>query len=218
MTPPQPARPARPAAAPQPADPAQPPARARDGARPMRADARRNYERLLAAAATVLEEQGTEASLEEVARRAGVGIGTLYRHFPTRAALLEAVLQESMTTLETRARELAAAPDAAAGVLLWLRDLAAYASRYRGLASAVMVNLVDEHTEFESCAGMLHAADALLRRAQLTGAVRADISMPDAVTLVNALVWSLEQGNGDQAQFERLFAVVADGLRPPAGA
>ncbi|MFC8455052.1 TetR/AcrR family transcriptional regulator [Kitasatospora sp. NPDC057223] len=186
--------------------------------RPMRADARRNYERLLAAAATVLEEQGTEASLEEVARRAGVGIGTLYRHFPTRAALLEAVLQESMATLESRANVLAATPDPAAGLLLWLRDLAAYAARYRGLASTVMVNLVDERTEFESCAGMLHAAGKLLQRAQLSGGIRADVSMSDAVTLVNALVWSLEQGGGDPEQFERLFTVLADGLRHPAGA
>ncbi|MFF0416550.1 TetR/AcrR family transcriptional regulator [Kitasatospora sp. NPDC004745] len=218
MTPPRSAKPAQPdQTAPEtgPDRPGQPTGRPRAaGARPMRADARRNYERLLAAAATVLEEQGTEASLEEIARRAGVGIGTLYRHFPTRAALLEAVLQDSMATLEGRARDLTASADPTAGLLAWLRDLAAYATRFRGLASAVMVNLVDEHTDFESCAGMLTAAGTLLRQAQLAGGVRADVSVPDAVTLVNALVWALEQGNGDEEQFERLFDVVARGLRP----
>ncbi|MFJ9697869.1 TetR/AcrR family transcriptional regulator [Kitasatospora sp. NPDC101183] len=213
MTPPRPAKPAQPAQTATPG-PDRPATRTPAGARPMRADARRNYERLLEAAATVLEEQGTEASLEEIARRAGVGIGTLYRHFPTRAALLEAVLQDSMATLEGRARELADSADPAAGLLDWLRDLAAYATRFRGLASAVMVNLVDEHTDFESCAGMLTAAGLLLRRAQESGGVRADISVPDAVTLVNALVWALEQRDGDEEQFERFFDVVARGLRP----
>jgi len=184
----------------------------------MRADARRNYERLLATAAAVLKEQGTDASLEEVARRAGVGIGTLYRHFPTRAALLEAVLQETMGTLQARAKELAAEPDPAQAVLLWLRDLAKDAAVYRGLAAAVMVNLVDGHGEFGSCTSMLSAAEELLLRAQRSGAVRAEVQMPDLVTAVNALVWALEQGGGDWTQFDRIFTVFADGLRPPAGA
>src|SRR5499433_1511780 len=91
--------------------------------RPMRADAQRNYERLLSAAAAAFAEHGADdVSLEEIARRAGVGIGTLYRHFPTRQALLEAVYRDQVEALRARADELLVSVPPGAALAIWLRD------------------------------------------------------------------------------------------------
>ena len=91
--------------------------------RPMRADARRNYERLLIEARTAFTDHGTDTSLEDIARRAGVGIGTLYRHFPNRTALMGAVFQGEVDALLTHALELADAPQPCAALVEWLRAI-----------------------------------------------------------------------------------------------
>src|SRR3954471_15202336 len=106
--------------------------------RPKRADARRNYDKLVAAATEAFTEHGTDASLEDIARRAGVGIGTLYRHFPNRTALMGAVFQGEMNALLTRSRELAKAPQPCTALVDWLRAIVQHASTYRGLAQALM--------------------------------------------------------------------------------
>lgn len=98
----------------------------------MRADARRNHERLLTEARAAFAEHGTDAPLEEVARRAGLGIGTLYRHFPTRADLLNAVFQEALAALLHRSHELAGAAEPCRALVEWLRALIAHAGEYRG--------------------------------------------------------------------------------------
>src|SRR5690349_3483716 len=90
--------------------------------RAMRADARRHYGRLLAEARSAFAAHGTDASLEDVARRAGVGIGTLYRHFPNRHALLSAVFEDAVGDLLTRSQELLAAPEPCAALVTWLRE------------------------------------------------------------------------------------------------
>src|SRR5881227_1228774 len=100
----------------------------------MRADARRNYERLLAAARAAFAEHGVDASLDDIARSAGVGPGTLYRHFPTRHALLEAVLGDAQATLLAEAEKLATEPDPDAALLTWMRGLATHSRTFRGLA------------------------------------------------------------------------------------
>src|SRR5213083_2740800 len=103
----------------------------------MRADARRNYERLLAAARAAFAEHGVDASLDDIARSAGVGPGTLYRHFPTRQALLERVLQEAQGVLVAAAEADADLADPHAALVSWLRRLADHSMSFRGLAEAL---------------------------------------------------------------------------------
>lgn len=179
--------------------------------RPMRADARRNYERLLAAARDAFAGQGTEASLEDIARSAEVGIGTLYRHFPTRRALLEAVLHDSMVTLDTRARELFDSPSPEEALLLWLRYLVAHTTTYRGLAATLMSSVGDETSElYGSCERMRSTGARLLLGAQKAGAIRPDVTGADLVKLVNAIAWVGEHSEDDA---DRLLDLLMNGLR-----
>jgi AcrR family transcriptional regulator len=180
-------------------------AKAGDG---MRADARRNYQRLLAAAGAAFTERGADdVSLEEIARRAGVGIGTLYRHFPTRQALLEAVYRDQVDALEARAAELIQADSPAAALAEWLASLVAFSKAKRGLTTGML------HSELLSaCRDVLHGAtDALLARAQEAGAVRADVKGPDVMRLTHALSLAADLGQ-DPAQADRMLALVLDGL------
>ncbi|MGH2743058.1 MAG: TetR/AcrR family transcriptional regulator, partial [Thermoleophilaceae bacterium] len=140
--------------------------------RPKRADARRNHDKLIAAARDAFAEHGTSASLEEIARRAGVGIGTLYRHFPSRQELLEAVYVEEVEEVCQSADELVDQPpwDALAD---WLHQLVAYVGRKHALAEELW-NYLDRVAEvFRGCRAALFATgEPLLERAQQAGAVR----------------------------------------------
>ncbi|MEU2245487.1 helix-turn-helix domain-containing protein [Streptomyces sp. NPDC019224] len=187
-------------------------------ARPMRADARRNYGRLLAQARTAFAEHGTDASLEDVARRAGVGIGTLYRHFPTRHALMSAVFQEAVTSLITRSRELAGAERPCAALVEWLGAIVTHAGEYRGLAQALMSTCRDESSALARCNTPLREAGAvLLARAQSSGAVRADVSIDDLMQLTNAIALAAEQSPDDPELADRLLALTLRGLSSGPG-
>jgi AcrR family transcriptional regulator len=183
---------------------------------PRRADARRNHERLLAAAGDVVAEQGTQASLREVARRAEVGLGTLYRHFPTRDALLEALLRQRFDDLAEAARELAdAAPEQA--LTEWLRRFLAGSTTYRGLATSMMATLGDEGSPLSaSCHAMREAAGALLLRAQESGHVRSDVDRLEVFALVSALGWIADEAPVLADRTEHLFSLVMDALRADA--
>lgn len=179
----------------------------------MRADARRNYERLLAVAHTVFAEQGTGASLEEVARRAEVGIGTLYRHFPTRDALLEALLGEGFTSLRERAEALreSAAPQQA--LAEWLSHFAAGSATYRGLPASVLTTLRQEGSAlYDSCHGMRAAGAWLVVRAQEEGELRTDVDPMDVLALAGAVAWVAEQIPDDPRLPNRLLGLVMDAL------
>ncbi|RMI36649.1 TetR/AcrR family transcriptional regulator [Actinomadura harenae] len=181
----------------------------------MRADARRNYERLLAEARTVVADQGTDASLEEIARRAGVGIGTLYRHFPTREALLEALLRDRFDGLRAHAEDLLTRDDPFEALLAWMRRLATGTVAYRGLAQAMMAALQDETSElYVSCHGMRAAGEALLVRAQEAGEVRPDVHPNDVLYLANMVATAAEQTPDDTGLHDRLLTYTTDGLRP----
>src|ERR1044072_1250940 len=104
----------------------------------MRADARKNYDQLLAVARAVVTEQGADASLRDVARRAGVGLGTLYRHFPTREALLEALVRTSFDELTQRASELETSATADGSLVSWLREAVAVAYNYSGVVASMV--------------------------------------------------------------------------------
>ncbi|MFF9850026.1 TetR/AcrR family transcriptional regulator [Streptomyces litmocidini] len=180
----------------------------------MRADARRNHERLLIEARAAFAEQGTDAPLEEVARRAGVGIGTLYRHFPTRADLLNAVFQEALAELLARSRDLAESDAPCRALVEWLRALIAHAGEYRGLAHALMSASHDRSSALARCSDPLRAAgERLLARAREAGQVRADVSIGDLMQLTNAIALAAEQCPEDALLADRLLALTLRGLK-----
>jgi AcrR family transcriptional regulator len=189
--------------------------------RPMRADAQRNYERLLSAAFAVFAERGADdASLEEIARRAGVGIGTLYRHFPTRQALLEAVYRDQVDAVRARAEELLRSESPAEALADWLRALASFSSTKHSLTSALLATLGKDSELLSSCsADISGAAEKLLTRAQEAGQVRPDADARDLIRLVHAVNLAAQHAPTDPGQRDRLIGLVLDGLRaqPAAG-
>lgn len=182
--------------------------------RPLRADARRNHERLLCAARETFDEQGAEACLDEIARRAGVGIGTLYRHFPTRRAMLEAILHDGIEGLCLFADRLLTSPAPGEALFTWLRAVVAHAVASRGLAVELLRTMsAPESSPAPKCEEMRVMGGRLLARAQATGEVRDDVTADDLFTLVNGIAWASEQRAGDGERAERLLGVLLDGLR-----
>jgi AcrR family transcriptional regulator len=181
-------------------------------ARPLRADARQNYERLIEAAADSIRELGPNVSLEEVAKRAGVGIGTLYRHFPNRQALLEAVYRDQVDVNCARGRELLATMPPAEALPLWLHALLIYNLNMRGLKEALMAGEVAPRTS--ECKERMHAVGGeLLARAQEAGAVRRDLEITDLLRLVHSIALMVEPGAEGAARAERVFEVMVAGLK-----
>jgi AcrR family transcriptional regulator len=185
------------------------------GQRAMRADARRNHGRLLAEAKNAFLEHGADAPLEEIARRAGVGIGTLYRHFPTRLALQEAVYRDQIDVLCTRAHELAGVHPPGDALAEWMRFFTEHAFTRRGLMQTLKA-VIDRHSElFAHCHERIReAAGVLLGRAQEAGAVRRDATVSDVLKLTSALCLATEYAPEDR---DRLLTILLDGLRPPSG-
>ncbi len=178
--------------------------------RPRRADARRNYERLLGVAAETFAERGAGASLEEIARRAGVGIGTLYRHFPTRQALLEAVYIDEVEEMSRAAADLADLRPWDA-LVTWLRQFVRYAATKRALAEEMLATMDRDDEVFLACrTAITGAGEMLLRRAQEAGEVRPDATFADVGRMVSgiAAIPSAEAG-----QVERILDIALDGLR-----
>jgi AcrR family transcriptional regulator len=202
-----------------------PAAQDQDGApagapRPMRADAQRNYGRLLSAAAAAFAEHGADdVSLEEIARRAGVGIGTLYRHFPTRQALLEAVYREQVEAVRAAAEEQLQSDAPGAALAAWLRVLVDFSSTKHSLTTALLATMDKDSDLLSSCSAVIRgAAEALLARAQEAGAVRADADAKDLIRLVHAVNLAAQYGPADPDQRDRMLGFVLDGLRPqPVG-
>jgi len=179
--------------------------------RPRRADARRNYDRLLDTARQVFAERGADASLDEIARRAGVGPGTLYRHFPNRAELLSAVLADWVEDIRGAADgPLAGLPpaDALAG---WLRLLHRHLTTYRGLAA--FVNAEDPALS-GVCTPIAEVGEAVLGAAQRAGAARADVAVRDMHRMVNGVAIATESLPPDSPEVTRLLDIIAAGLRP----
>jgi AcrR family transcriptional regulator len=178
--------------------------------RPRRADARRNYEKLIEAAREAFAAGGADTSLEEVARLAGVGIGTLYRNFPERAALLEAVYLEEVQALCASAADFAGLPpwDALAG---WLRRLTAYLVTKQALAPALLQTFDRNAEVFQRSRAALHAVgEPLVRRAQDAGAVRADTDLTEVLKLVGGIAKiPVEQ----PAEIGHILEMALDGLR-----
>jgi AcrR family transcriptional regulator len=178
----------------------------------MRADAKKNYDHLLAVARDVFTEQGANASLRDVARRAGVGLGTLYRHFPTREALLEVLLRASFDTLTAKAGELETSGSADDALVLWLRETIAVTHSHRGVISSMMAAIADPNSALHaSCVTMRASGARLLARAQAEGLARADIDGADLFALVGALAWLNDQPS-HAPRADHLFGVIASAI------
>src|SRR5262249_3050936 len=188
--------------------------------RPMRADAQRNYTRLLDAASAAFAEHGADdVSLEQIARRAGVGIGTLYRHFPTRQALLEAVYRDQVELLDARAQELLMTEPPGDALAGWLRALMKFSSTKHSLMSALLATLGKDSELLSSCSKVLReAAGALLARAQEAGGVRPDAASGGVIRLVHAVNIATQRGPADPGEADRMLALILDGLRPQPAA
>jgi AcrR family transcriptional regulator len=185
--------------------------------RPQRADARRNYEKLISAARDVFAEDGTAATLDDIARRAQVGPATLYRHFPTRQHLLEAVYLGEVEAMSRAAAELADLPPWDA-LVQWLHDFVGYAATKRALAEE-MLSYVDQDAEVfrASRAALTSAGEGLLQRAQEQGVVRADTSFKEVARLLGGIAGIR---GAEPEEIERALDIVLDGLRyqPPPNA
>lgn len=176
--------------------------------RPMRADARRNYERLVAVATDAFIEHGASASLDDIARRAEVGPGTLYRHFPTRQDLLDAVFEQWVESVRADAEPLLTAADPAEAVGVWLHRLVSYVSTFRGLSAA----LLPEEAKRESPGRVLHTtAERLITRAQQSGRLRDDVTSMEVLALVSGITWACASGKAVDS--DKLVDLVLDGLR-----
>jgi AcrR family transcriptional regulator len=184
-----------------------------DPTRPQRADAKRNYERLVAAAREVFAQQGGGASMESIAKEAGVGIGTLYRHFPKRIDVVEAVYREDVDELVRVAESVVADMEPWPALVTWLEAFVRYATGKRRFLNEL-------HEAFEknpelrivSRERIEGALSMVLTPAQEAGEVRSDLDGPDLMQLLGSLCMSASL-TADQSA--RLLVMIEDGLRPP---
>jgi AcrR family transcriptional regulator len=178
-----------------------------------RADARRNREKLLAAALLLFADRGTDVSLEEVARQAGVGVGTLYRNFPTREALVEAAYLSELDRLHEGAHELLAEHSPDRALSLWMDRFVDYAVAKRGMSGALQSVIASGRNPYsESRAKIVAAMTTLLDAARSDGSIRSDVDSEDVLLAMNG-IWSMP----DDPEFDRrartLLGLVMDGLR-----
>jgi AcrR family transcriptional regulator len=179
-------------------------------ARPKRADARRNYDKVLSAAREAFAEGGESTALEEIARRAEVGIGTLYRHFPSRQALLEAVYVGEVEAVCRTAEELEDAEpwDALRG---WVEGLVSYIATKQALLGELTNYLAPDAPLFATCRASLYGAgEPLLARAQEAGVVRPDVTVADLIQMVVGLA---KLPAGDPERVQHILGIALDGLR-----
>lgn len=176
--------------------------------RPARADARRNFDALIVAARDAFAEEGIDASLEDIARRAGVGIGTLYRNFPTRDALVETVYLGEVADIAAHASQIDG--------LGPFDSFAAWLDRYTGFAATKRVlldGLNRDSPVLSSCRGVLfQAGEPLLQRAQNAGEARSDVTIEDAIRLISGVAGAVY---ADPEQRARVIRIAIDGLRAP---
>jgi AcrR family transcriptional regulator len=180
-------------------------------ARPKRADARRNYETVLAAAREAFAEGGESTALEEIARRAGVGIGTLYRHFPNRQALLEAVYLGEVEGFCGAALEVPDDTDPWDALTGWFERFVGYLATKRALAGELMNYMTPDAELFKaSRAALFQSGEPLLARAQEAGVVREDVQFGEVMQMVMGIA---KVPGVEPEQTERMVRIALDGLR-----
>ncbi|QIZ99281.1 MULTISPECIES: TetR/AcrR family transcriptional regulator [unclassified Leifsonia] len=182
--------------------------------KPLRADAQRNYDKIVNVACEAFAENGVQTSLDDIAKKAGVGAGTLYRHFPTRECLLAAALVESRQGLDARATELLTRPDAGEALNDWLIDLARHLSSYDGLPDSVADAVCDPESPLTApCSSMKVATARLLSRAQDAGAVRPDVVADDLFVFASSLAWAANKSGYTRDDLRRVLNLFVAGLR-----
>lgn len=182
--------------------------------RPMRADARRNYERLLEVAAQAFAEHGEGASLDDIAKRAGVGSGTLYRHFPTRQALLEAAYVDRIEALAARAGELGGELPPGEALVAWLNELCVGTIQVRGMKALLGSAVTDGNAAAVCGTHMKAAAARLVEAAQREGTLRTDVDPVDVLRLAHGVATASELAKGDGSVIRRYVSLLTEGLRP----
>lgn len=183
------------------------------GRRPNRADAQRNYDALLATATRAFAAEGPQASMHGIARQADVGIGTLYRHFPTREDLLVAVFRSRMDSLRAQAEALAGNPSPLGALTQWLRCHMESGRGGQSLAASVIAAQLDDDLD-SSCAAMARAGQVLLDRAIAAGQVRAGVELYDLIKMVQGIVLVAETAPERDELTERLLSLLICGVRP----
>ncbi|MFF1924912.1 TetR/AcrR family transcriptional regulator [Streptomyces sp. NPDC058221] len=183
-------------------------------AKPLRADARRNYLRLLEAAGEAFAENGADAPFDDIAKRAGVGSATLYRHFPTRVVLLDAVFRDRVDALCELAEALLDSPSAGGALEQWLRAVIEHSRTYRGLAAEQLAIEIDEGPSLSAArhARITEAGRRLFVRAQESGEIATEHDITSALKFVNAIAWATEQAPAPAEQIERLLSIAMTGL------
>ncbi|MCM2472212.1 TetR/AcrR family transcriptional regulator [Rhizobium sp. CG5] len=178
----------------------------------MRADAKKNYDHLLAVARDLFTGEGADVSLRDVARQAGVGDGTLYRHFPTREALLEALLRSNFDAFGQRAADLEAWDDTGSALVTWLKEAVAMTHAYRGIIAPMVAAIADESSALHaSCVTLRTAGTRLLKRAQAEGVARQDMDGNDLFALISALAWLADQPPL-VPRADHLFEIISDAI------
>ncbi len=183
------------------------------GDRPLRKDAQRNRELLLSVAADQFTQHGVDVPLEDVARAAGVGIGTLYRHFPTRGALIEAVYRREVAQLCDSAAELLATLPPGDALAAWMQNFVAYATAKRGLSAALKDMISAEPDLFVATRARIYAAaDSVLSAAADAGVIRPDVDSEDLIRGMGGICMATDDA-GYNERATRLMSLLLDGMR-----
>jgi AcrR family transcriptional regulator len=182
--------------------------------RPLRADARRNREKVMAAARAAFAEHGSDAQMDDVARRAEVGVGTVYRHFPTKEALFVALLQDTFARIAERSRQALTDDDPWAAFTRLMWDAGESLAADRALAEAMRADLT-----MEPCPGQLELADItqeLMERAQAAGTMRRDAMLDDIPMVMCGIGSATYRKHACTESWRRHLGIVLDGLRARA--
>jgi AcrR family transcriptional regulator len=177
----------------------------------MRADAQRSRKKLLAAATSVFLDKGADAPLEEIARQAGVGIGTLYRHFPTRLDLQEAVFRNQVDEVCGQAEQLLDWPSPGEAFTIWVRSLTNYFATKRGLTEALVAGDESRAKVISGCSAIIRTtADGLLTRAKDSGEIRQDLDLSELMLLLHGVIVASERA---PEKSDRLMSLLLEGIR-----
>jgi AcrR family transcriptional regulator len=182
----------------------------------VRADAARNRAKVLAAAEEILAAQGLSARMDAIARRAGVGVGTVYRHFPTKETLYEAIMTSRFERLIEEASRLTDSGDPGEAFFTFFRRIVEESTAKKVLADALIGAGIDHKAGAEGTRARMRAAiEALLTNARRAGAVRREVRMPEVLALLTAATLAAERTGWDDGLRDRTLAVIFNGLRTP---
>jgi AcrR family transcriptional regulator len=183
--------------------------------RPRRADAERNRERVLASAEAVLASDGLSASMRAIAARAGVGLATIYRNFPTQEALYQAIIVQRTKVLIAQAAELSLAEDPGQAFFGYFTSIVEHAVRNKAMTDVLVEAGLDPKSGLADAGrDMRHAVQTLLARARQAGAIRPDLQMPELMAILAATCMAAGHNQWDTALRTKTLAIVFDGMRP----